>query len=92
VPRLLDELRKTRTPRIFAFIDGIIVFKMTALGAIPATLGRMPHEAQLLRRSPLQDYAEAIADGRMVIVVDCETEFRDRAAKALGASDPSLQK
>ena len=77
-------------PVVAPWAFGIIVFEMTALGAILATLGRMIYEARLLRRSALEDYGEAIADGRVAVVVECETEFRDRAAKALGATDPSL--
>ena len=79
-------------PIVSPWAFGIIVFELGALGAILGTLGRMIHEARLLRRGPLEDYTEAIADGRVVIVVECETELRDRAAKALGTSDPSLRK
>jgi ActD protein len=48
---------------------GIIVFELSALGAILATLGRMIFEARLARRVEPANYYEAIADGRVVLTI-----------------------
>ncbi len=48
---------------------GIIIFELTALGAILVTLGRMIVEARLLRRPPVIGQDEAIANGKIVIAV-----------------------
>jgi hypothetical protein len=65
---------------------GIIAFELTALGAILATLGRMIHEARLLRRAPLPDYGEAIADGRVVLIVDYSGKARAETVESILAS------
>ena len=70
-------------PIVAPWAFGIIVFELGALGAILATLGRMIYEARLLRRAPASGFEEAIAEGRIVVVVECETAERDRARKAL---------
>ena len=49
---------------------GIIVFELTALGAILVTLGRMIFEARLLRRRPLTGHESAVANGKVVIAID----------------------
>jgi hypothetical protein len=48
---------------------GIIVFELTALGAILVTLGRMIFEAKLLRRPFPTGSEEAVANGKIVIAV-----------------------
>jgi apolipoprotein N-acyltransferase len=48
---------------------GIIVFELAALGAILATLGRMILEAGLLRRRTPTGHEDAVASGKIVIVV-----------------------
>lgn len=48
---------------------GIIVFELTALGAILMTLGRMIFEARLARRVEVTDYDGAVADGRVVLTI-----------------------
>jgi Protein of unknown function (DUF3341) len=66
---------------------GIIVFELSALGAILGTLGRMVYEARLLRHDSTADYDEAIADGRVVLAVDCADDTRVQAVRAaLGES------
>ena len=62
---------------------GIIVFELTALGAILGTLGRMIYEARLLRRAPSTDYDEAIADGKVGITVDCANPAHSQTAKTV---------
>lgn len=63
---------------------GIIVFEMTALGAILAAVGRMIYEARLLSRGALASYDEAVADGKVVVEVDCADEARrDEANRIL---------
>lgn len=57
-------------PIVSLWAFGIIVFELTALGAILATLGRMIFEAGLLRRSAATDQDEAVANGKIVIAID----------------------
>lgn len=49
---------------------GIIVFELTALGAILTALGRMIFEAGLLRRTTQTGQEDAVARGRVVIAID----------------------
>jgi hypothetical protein len=74
-------------PILSAWAFGIIVFELTALGAILATLGRMIFEARLLRHFSSADYDEAIAAGRIVLSVKCsDSAVRDTGEKVSGAS------
>jgi len=52
---------------------GIIVFELTALGAILVTLGRMIFEARLLRRRPLTGHEDAVAKGKVVISIEYDS-------------------
>lgn len=62
---------------------GIITFELTALGAIAATVARMIFEARLMRRRPA-DFDDAIASGKIVLVVSCEDDLScSEAEKAL---------
>jgi len=56
-------------PIVSPWAFGIIVFELTALGAILATLVRMIYEARLFRRSGGADYTEAVAGGRVVLAI-----------------------
>ena len=58
-------------PIVAPWAFGIIVFELTALGAILATLGRMVFEARLLRRGALEHYDPAVADGKIAVTVEC---------------------
>jgi hypothetical protein len=58
-------------PIVTPWAFGIIVFEMTALGAILASLGRMIYEAQLARRGALAGYDPRVSDGKVVLAVDC---------------------
>ncbi|MEK6324823.1 MAG: quinol:electron acceptor oxidoreductase subunit ActD [Acidobacteriota bacterium] len=74
-------------PIVTPWAFGIIIFELAALGAILATLGRMIFEARLARRSALADYDEAVADGSVVLAVECSDEACLEAAKnVLGAN------
>ncbi|HXG93694.1 MAG TPA: quinol:electron acceptor oxidoreductase subunit ActD [Blastocatellia bacterium] len=53
---------------------GIIIYELTALGAIIFAVGRMIYEARLARPGSLADYDEAVADGSVVLSVACEDE------------------
>jgi hypothetical protein len=57
-------------PIVSPWAFGIIVFELTALGAILATLGRMIFEAGLLRRRPLTGHEDAVANGKVVIAIE----------------------
>lgn len=65
---------------------GIIVFEMTALGAILSTLGCMILEARLVRRGLPEACDRAIAEGRVAVVVDVD----DRDASRKGAMEEVL--
>jgi hypothetical protein len=65
---------------------GIIVFEMTALGAILATLARMVYEARMIAPRPPEDCLEAIARGRVALAVDCRDEDVRRLTEALLSS------
>jgi hypothetical protein len=60
---------------------GIIVFELTALGAIIGTLCRMIYEARLVRAAPPGDYGKIVAEGRIVVLV--RDDYRDRAASLI---------
>lgn len=61
-------------PIVSPWTIGIIVFELTALGAILATLGRMIYEAGLMRSISESEHAEAVADGRVVLIIDRQTD------------------
>jgi hypothetical protein len=61
---------------------GIIVFELTALGAILGTLGRMIYEARLLRHVSPAGFDEAIADGRVVLAIDGADNTHIQAIRA----------
>ena len=74
-------------PIVSPWAFGIIVFELTALGAILATLGRMIFEARLLRDFSSADYGEAVAARRIVLsVTSPDNVLRDISDKVLGAS------
>jgi Alternative complex III, ActD subunit len=56
-------------PIVSPWAFGIIVFELTALGAILMTLGRMVFEAGLARRSRGLDYQKLVAEGKIVIEI-----------------------
>ena len=60
---------------------GIILFELSMLGAILATLGRMIYEARLLRRGEPAPYDEIIAEGKVGLTVDCADPAHSQAAK-----------
>jgi apolipoprotein N-acyltransferase len=57
-------------PVVSPWAFGIIVFELTALGAILVTLGRMIFEAGLLKRTAPTGYDDAVAHGKIVIAID----------------------
>lgn len=67
-------------PIVVPWALGIIVFEMTALGAILATLSCTIYEAKLMRRGSLKRYDPSVADGKIVIAVECETDLSAEAA------------
>ena len=74
-------------PIVTPWAFGISVFELTALGAILATLARMIFEAGLARRGALADYDPAVADGRVVLSLQCvDDTHRDIAEKVLGSN------
>jgi hypothetical protein len=78
-------------PIVTPWAFGIIVFELTALGAILATLGRMIFEAGLIKDGrSLSDHSEEVSDGKIVLVVEgADAERRALAEQLLGPSDPS---
>lgn len=73
-------------PIVAPWAFGIIVFEMSALGAILATLGRMVYEARLLRRRLGAEYGSVVAQGKIVVAVDCADETRAQNAERVFAS------
>ena len=69
-------------PIVAPWAFGIIVFEMTALGAIGMTLGRMVFEAKLFRRALPEECDSAIADGKAVVVVDVDSGDGSRSGAA----------
>jgi hypothetical protein len=73
-------------PIVSPWALGVIVFEMTALGAILTSLGRMLFEARLVRRSRLNGYAEAIAEGSVVLSIEIRDDAQaEIARKILGS-------
>ncbi|HKP87061.1 MAG TPA: quinol:electron acceptor oxidoreductase subunit ActD [Blastocatellia bacterium] len=72
-------------PIVAPWAFGIIVFEMTALGAILATLGCMIYEAKLVRRGALKQYDAAVADGKVLVAVECESDSSAEAAAKIFA-------
>jgi Alternative complex III, ActD subunit len=60
-------------PVVAPWAFGIIVFEMTALGAVLSTLGRMAAEAGLMRRALPVECDNAVAEGRIAVVVDVDS-------------------
>jgi hypothetical protein len=60
-------------PVVSPWAFGIIVFELAALGAILMTLGRMVFESGLARRGRRSDYGEMVAEGKIVIEIDRES-------------------
>lgn len=56
-------------PIVSPWAFGIIVFELSALGSILATLGRMLFEARLTGARSLEEYDEAVAEGRVVLAI-----------------------
>jgi ActD protein len=61
-------------PIVSPWAFGIIVFELAALGAILATVGRMICEAGLARPGASMAYQKAVAEGRIVMSVNCVDE------------------
>jgi len=67
-------------PVVSPWAFAIIVFEMSALGAILVSVGRMIYEAGLLRRGALADYDTDVANGKIVVAVKCsDSEIADKA-------------
>ena len=64
-------------PIVSLWAFGIIVFELTALGAILATLGRMIFEAGLVKRRGPTDYDDAVAAGKVVVLIAGGKETTD---------------
>jgi uncharacterized membrane protein len=61
----------------------IIIYELTALGAILGAVGRMIYEARLARRNSPADYDEAVADGRVAVAVRCDDSNHLAAAQSV---------
>ena len=67
-------------PIIAPWPFGIIVFELTALGAIVFTLGRMVFEAGLMSRVPRAILKPPGAGASVILALDCPTQARAAAA------------
>lgn len=72
-------------PIVSPWAFGIIVFELAALGAMLATLGRMIYEAGLARPGASMAYHKAVAEGRIVVSVNCV----DEAARNIARNVPT---
>lgn len=70
-------------PVVTPWAFGIIVFELTALGAILAALGRMIIEARLARPGALTNYDAEVSDGKVLMSVQCRDEAECEAVKAV---------
>ena len=71
-------------PIVAPWAFGIIVFEVGALGAIGFALFRMIYEAGLGRRFDVSAYKpEVVADGKLVLVVDCKGEENQQTARTI---------
>ncbi|HEY3139087.1 MAG TPA: quinol:electron acceptor oxidoreductase subunit ActD [Blastocatellia bacterium] len=74
-------------PIVTPWAFGIVVFELTALGAILATLGMMIYEARLARRGASDEYDKAVSEGNVVLCVRCEDpSLQETAQAALGSN------
>jgi len=72
-------------PIVTPWAFGIIVFELTALGAILATLVRMIFEARLARRGS-SEYDQAVAEGSVVVFLEnVNDDDRETARQVLGS-------
>ncbi|HVG19992.1 MAG TPA: quinol:electron acceptor oxidoreductase subunit ActD [Blastocatellia bacterium] len=77
-------------PIVVPWALGIIVFELTALGAIIATLFCMIFEAKLARRGSLKQYDPAVAYGKIVIAVECDGDSSAEVAARVFAGRGTL--
>jgi ActD protein len=73
-------------PIVTPWAFGIIVFELTALGAILATLARMIFEARLARSSSVSELDEMTGDGRVVLTIKGSSDTLEAARLILGSS------
>jgi hypothetical protein len=74
-------------PIVAPWAFGIIVFEMTALGAIVSLFLKTILEAKLGRPRALVDYDVAVADGKIAVAVACaDDEESSRASQIVAAS------
>jgi hypothetical protein len=62
---------------------GIIVYELTALGAILTTFVTTIYEAGLFKRSPAPDIDSAIAEGKVAVAVSCPTDTSRQVAETV---------
>lgn len=71
-------------PIVAPWAFGIIVFEVTALGAIVSLFLKTVWEAKLGRPRALVDYDVAVADGKIAVAVTCsDEEARNKASQLL---------
>src|SRR5262249_14168031 len=70
-------------PIISPWAFGVIVFELTALGGILATLGRMIYEAGLGRRRVAPEAARAVAEDRIALLVRPDETMDTRVVAAV---------
>jgi len=70
-------------PIVTTWAFGIIVYELTALGAILAVFVTTVYEAGLLRKAPPPEIDSAIADGKVAVAVSCPTETSMRTAEII---------
>jgi hypothetical protein len=74
-------------PTLTWWAFGIIIFELTALGAILASLARMIWEARLARWSALSDYDPRVSDGKVAVSFECPEANVDSARSVLDGAE-----
>ena len=77
-------------PVVSPWAFGVIVFELTALGAILGSLFRLIVEAGFLRRGS-SVRSDGIADGRIAISIECDDESRPELAGVLAKAGAVVQ-
>lgn len=71
-------------PIVTPWAFGIVVFELTALGAVLMAFGRMIFESRLARPSDLEQYDAAVSDGKVAVAVTCDESSGHLARALLG--------
>jgi len=72
-------------PIVSPWAFGVIVFELTALGAILSTLGRMIVEAGLFGPAKTEEVGDAVVNGKVVVSVEIADDIERQAVEQVFA-------